>query len=86
MDNIRTVFAVYRADEAGPIGEEDGADGICVALFGDAIDAIDEARDLLLEGYAVSIEVGQMTDAEWDALEEVPDDFAFSDRLMKVGK
>jgi hypothetical protein len=74
--NVRTVFAVYRADGAGPIGEDTCS--ICVALFTDAIDAIREARDLLLDGYSVSIEIGQMTDAAWDALDEVPDDFQFA--------
>ena len=45
--------------------------------------AVDAYR---MEGYSVSIDIGQMTDAEWDALEEVPDDFAFSDRIVRVDK
>jgi hypothetical protein len=73
------VFAVYVADEAGPIDPDDGVCATCVALFGDVEDAIVEARACLVEGRSVSIDIGEMTDAEWDALEEVPDDFAFSE-------
>lgn len=71
-----TCFAVFVADEAGPI-TDDGVSSTCVAVFGAAEDAIAEAADHLREGYSVSVDIGFMTRAEWDALEEVPDDFAF---------
>lgn len=72
-----TVYAVYVADTPGPIDADDGVCSTCVALFGDAEDAITEARERLLEGYSVSIDIGRMTEGEWDAIEEVPDDFTF---------
>jgi hypothetical protein len=70
-------FAVYRAEENGPVDSADGITSICVALFTDADEALALARIHLFEGYSVSIEIGAMTRAEWDAIEEVPDDFAF---------
>lgn len=73
-----TVFAVYRADQAGPEDPDDGVCSTCVALFGKAEDAIAEARHYLVDGYSVSIDIGEMTEAEFDALEEVPDDFTFT--------
>jgi hypothetical protein len=66
-------FAVYRSDTIGD--PEKGYSGVCVALFGDVDDAIDEARRLLADRYHVMIDQGTMPQAEWDALEEVPDDF-----------
>lgn len=70
-------FAVFVADEAGPVDPDNGTCSTCVALFSDVEHAIKEARSRLAEGYSVSIETGAMTNAEWNALEEVPDDFAF---------
>lgn len=70
------VFAVYRCDDPGPV--DDGGHGMtCVAVFGDVEDAIAEVRLQLLAGYSASVDIGAMTEAEWNALEEVPDDFAF---------
>jgi hypothetical protein len=74
---LLTCFAVYASEEPGPV-DSDGITSICVAVFGDLEEAIAEARCYLLEGYSIMIEMGVMTQAEWDALEEVPDDFAFT--------
>jgi hypothetical protein len=68
-----TYYAVYRSDTTGD--PEAGYSGICVGLFGEIEDACLEARRILTEGYHVSIDRGEMSQAEWDALEEVPDDF-----------
>jgi hypothetical protein len=66
-------FAVYRSDTI--CDAEDGYGGICTGLFGEMNEAIAEARGLLAEGYHVNIDQGSMTEADWDAMEEVPDDF-----------
>lgn len=71
-------FAVYVADKPGPVDTDDGVCSTCVAVFGDVEDAIAEASARVRDGYSVSIDIGVMTPAEWDALEEVPDDFAFA--------
>jgi hypothetical protein len=78
METLLTVYAVYVADEAGPVDDDEGVCSTCVALFGDAEDAIAEARTRLLEGYSVSIDIGLMPAAEFDALDDVPDDFRFA--------
>jgi tRNA U54 and U55 pseudouridine synthase Pus10 len=71
-----TYFALYRADEAGPVNEDEGVCAICVGLFTDYDEALMLAREHLEEGYSISIDVGMMTTAEWDAIDEVPDDFS----------
>lgn len=48
---------------------------VCAALFGEAEEALTEARARMAEGLAVGLEPGVMSTAEWDAFEEVPDDF-----------
>jgi hypothetical protein len=73
---VVTYFALYRADLAGAVDEDEGVTSICVGLFGDYEDAITEARAILAEGYSISIDIGEMTQADWDAIEEVPDDFS----------
>jgi hypothetical protein len=35
MEPLVTVFALYRADEAGPVDNDDGVCSTCVGLFGD---------------------------------------------------
>jgi hypothetical protein len=66
-------FAVYRSDTKG--NPEDGYGGICVGLFGELDEAIEEIRRRLADGYHVNIDQGSMSQAEWDALEDAPDDF-----------
>jgi hypothetical protein len=84
---VLTVFAVYRADAAGPYDDDDGMAWTCVAIFGELEDAIAEARAYLVaEGRSVWIDIGQMTAAEWDALDEVPDDFAFAPHVSLHGE
>lgn len=68
-----TYYAVYRSDHTGD--PEDGYAGICTALFGEIAEALKEAEQLLAQGYHVQIDRGAMSQVEWDALEEVPDDF-----------
>lgn len=68
-----TYYAVYRSDTTG--NPEDGYSSICTGLFGEIPDALEEASRLLAEGWHVMIDRGSMSHAEWDALEEVPDDF-----------
>ena len=58
----------------------DGA--ICVGLFDSAEDAITEALDRLAGHEGFFIEPGQLTRAEWEALDEVPDDFEFPVRAQ----
>jgi hypothetical protein len=81
MENVLTVFAVYRADEPGPVDPDAGICWTCVALFGNLEEAIAEVRPYLREKYSTFIEVGAMTEAEFDALDEVPDDFQFTPPL-----
>jgi len=71
-----TVFALYRADAPGAV--TDGYGSICVGLFADMTEALTIARESLAAGYAVSIEIGQMTEAAFDAIYDVPDDFRFA--------
>jgi hypothetical protein len=71
-----TYFALYRADKAGPVDGDEGVCSICVGLFGDYEEAITLARENLAEGYSISIDLGVMTTDEWDAIDEVPDDFS----------
>src|SRR5213075_1084736 len=78
MAELLTRYAVYVADEAGPVDGDNGVCATCVAVFGDVEDAIKEAAANVREGHSVSIDIGMMTDDEWDALEEVPDDFRFT--------
>lgn len=68
-------FAVFVANER--CEPADGYSSRCVALFrSDELDgALAEAKMLLLDGTHISIECGEMPQVEWDALEEVPDDF-----------
>lgn len=66
-------LAVYRSDTKD--SPESGYSGVCVGLFGDVDEALREARRLLQDEYHVHIEHGVMSQADWDALEEVPDDF-----------
>lgn len=75
-DDIVRYYAVSRAETTGLV-DDSGWSSICVAVFSDMDEAIAEASHYLREGYSVSIDIGTMTDAEWDALEEVPDDFTF---------
>lgn len=70
-----TYFALYRSDESGPIDADDGISAICVGLFTDYHEALTLARENLAEGYSISIDMGAMPRADWEALEEVPDDF-----------
>lgn len=69
-----TYYAVYRSDTK-QIGAEHGYEGICVGLFDDIDEALLETRRHLEDGYHVNVEHGVMSQDEWDALEEVPDDF-----------
>lgn len=78
-----TYFAVYRSDHQGD--PEEGYSGICVGLFGDVESACDQAKEILTEGYHVGIDRGQMSQDEWDALEEVPDDFVASQPAPATG-
>lgn len=66
-------FAVYRSDTQGD--PEEGYSGICTGLFGEIAETLQEAGRLLADGYHVNIDRGSMSQEEWDALEEVPDDF-----------
>lgn len=75
-DTAVKYLAVYRSSTTDD--PEKGYDSICVALFGDVDDALAEARVQLEQGYHVTIDQGVMSQAEWDALEEVPDDFVAS--------
>jgi hypothetical protein len=74
-DPLVTYFALYRALEAGPVDDDEGVSAVCVGLFTDFEEAIVVARENLAEGYSISIDLGVMTQTEWDAIEEVPDDF-----------
>lgn len=70
-------FAVYRSathDE----NPSQGYDSICVALFGDIDQVLAEVRIQLAQGYYVQIDQGSMSEADFDAIEEVPDDFVAS--------
>ena len=69
-------LSVYRSDTTDD--PEAGYVQICTGLFVDVDDALAEAKRHLEDGYHVSIDRGEMSQAEWDALEEVPDDFAAS--------
>lgn len=69
-----TYYAVYRSDTTGD--PEDGYACVCTGLFGEIPDATEEASRLLADGYHVQIYRGSMPQEEWDALEEVPDDFS----------
>lgn len=68
-------FALYQATDVSN-GNEDGHDYICVGLFG-AEELLEELKvnHRLEEHRALLIEPGSMSQEEWDALEEVPDDF-----------
>lgn len=83
MAELLTRYTVYVADEAGPVSGDNGVCSQCVAVLGDVEDAIKEAGDRLRDGFSVSIDIGMMTDAEWDALEEVPDDFMFTEPVVR---
>lgn len=69
-------FAVYVSDDTGPLDPDDGCCSTCVALFEDLEDALAEAITRLHDGFSVSIDRGAMPVAEWDALDEVPDDYS----------
>lgn len=47
----------------------------CVGLFPDVADAFTEGRVRVEQGYGIQIEPGEMSQAEWDDLEDA-DDFA----------
>jgi len=72
MANVK-YFAVYRSDTVDD--DPCGYGSICTGLFGEIPDAIEEAAHLLADGYHVTIDRGSMPQEDWDALEEVPDDF-----------
>jgi hypothetical protein len=50
MAELLTRYAVYVADEAGPVDPDDGVCSTCVAVFGDVEDAIAEASTRVREG------------------------------------
>jgi hypothetical protein len=77
-----TYYAVYRSDTTGD--PEAGYSGICVGLFGEIPEALQEAQRHLTDGYHVSIDRGSMSQEEWDALEEVPDDFVAADAASEI--
>jgi len=68
-------FALYRGDLAPGENPEQGYTSTCVGLFQDLDDVLAEARDHLNAGEVIEITPGSMSQEEWDALEEVPDDF-----------
>lgn len=73
MKRIRYI-AVSRSDEVS-VEVGDGYGSICTGLFGELADALQEAREQLEQGYHVMLEHGEMSEEEWEPLEEVPDDF-----------
>lgn len=68
-------FALSVADLKPGENPEDGYTSTCVGLWCELDDLWDEARSRVLAGELVEIEPGEMSQEEWEALEEVPDDF-----------
>lgn len=67
-------------DYVGMWRATDADEAECVALFGDVEDALKEARWRLNQGETLYVGRGWMSLSEWNALKEVPGDFAFPTR------
>lgn len=75
-DPVITYYAVYRSRDQRSANL--GYESVCVALFDNITQALNEAGSCLREGYHAHIERGSMSASEFDNLGEVPDDFMTS--------